>query len=240
MKSSLQALESTEQLGLAPALLLNQVPKTQTFSKMPRHVGLIPDGNRRWARERGMHPAEGYKAGVYKGLQMLQDCLDLGIEEVSIYGFTQDNTKRPRDQRIAFANACVHFARAAMEYDIALLVVGDASSSMFPDDLKPFAAERQGKGLKVNMLVNYGWEWDLQTALASGSKKPLEGLASRDVSRMDMIVRWGGFRRLSGFLPVQSVYADFYVVDDYWPAYELSQFHAALAWFQTQEPTLGG
>ncbi len=111
---------------------------------------------------------------------------------------------------------------------------------MFPDALKPFAKERHGKGIKVNMLVNYGWEWDLQSALNSGKTKTLDGLASSQVSRIDMIVRWGGFRRLSGFLPVQSVYADFYVVDDYWPDYELDQFLGALTWFQTQEPSLGG
>ena len=68
---------------------------------------------------------------VRKGLQMLRDCSDLGIEEVSLYGFTQDNTKRPREQRIAFAGACVAFVEAALKYDIALLCrgnIGDVAS----------------------------------------------------------------------------------------------------------------
>ena len=216
-----------------------EVDKTR-LTRLPRHVGLIPDGNRRWAREHGLPVAAGYMAGVRKGLQMLRDCSDLGIEEVSVYGFTQDNTKRPKEQRIAFAGACVAFAEAALKYDIALLVVGDSTSTMFPVELKPFVAERQGRGLKVNMLVNYGWEWDLKTAFKSGQRRVLDGLASHQVSRIDMVVRWGGCRRLSGFLPVQSVYSDFYVVDDYWPDYEINQILAALAWFQTQEPTLGG
>jgi undecaprenyl diphosphate synthase len=55
-----------------------------------------------------------------------------------------------------------------------------------------------------------------------------------------MIVRWGGCRRLSGFLPIQSVYADFYVFDDYWPDYQTPQLFEALEWYQTQEVTLGG
>ena len=210
------------------------------FSRMPRHVGLIPDGNRRWARERGLPVAAGYMAGVHKGLQMLRDCSDLGMEEVSVYGFTQDNTKRPKDQRIAFAGACVAFVEAALKYDIALLVVGDSTSPMFPEELKPFVSQRQGKGLLVNMLVNYGWEWDLKTAFASGQKRVLDGLASSQVSRIVMVMRWGGCRRLSGFLPVQSVYSDFYVVDEYWPEYEVDQVLAALTWFQSQEQTLGG
>ena len=132
------------------------------------------------------------------------------------------------------------FVNAALNHEIALLVVGNSASPMFPDELKPFVTERYGKGLKVNMLVNYGWEWDLQTAMESGKKRTLDGLASSQVSRMDMIIRWGGCRRLSGFLPVQSVYADFYVVNDYWPDYDYSSFLEALTWFQTQEPTLGG
>jgi undecaprenyl diphosphate synthase len=171
---------------------------------------------------------------------MLRDCAELGIDEVSVYGFTQDNTKRPREQRIAFANACVGFAEAATEMGIALLVLGDTTSPMFPEPLRAYAERRTGNGLKVNMLVNYGWEWDLSTALKSGEPKIMDGLASRDVSRIDMVVRWGGCRRLSGFLPVQSVYADFYVADEYWPDYRIEQFNRALEWYQTQEVTLGG
>lgn len=216
------------------------------FTRLPRHVGLIPDGNRRWARERGLHPAEGYAAGMICGLQMLDDCIDLGIEEVSVYGFTTDNTKRPRDQREAFAAACVLFVEAAKTREISLKVVGDYTSAMFPDELKPYAIERQGDGaLKVNLLVNYGWNWDLQAAVCaqaeSDVRRPFtEFLASSDVSRIDMVVRWGGMRRLSGFLPIQTVYADFYVVDQYWPDYAPEQFYEALRWYAKQDVTLGG
>ena len=68
-----------------------------------------------------------------------------------------------------------------------------------------------GGGLRVNFLVNYGWEWDLAgLRVPGGSRRKICGqLRSRDVSRVDMVIRWGGMRRLSGFLPVQSVYADF-------------------------------
>jgi undecaprenyl diphosphate synthase len=220
--------------------------KSKTFTRIPKHVGLIPDGNRRWARQRGLHPAEGYAAGLQKGLVMLDECLDLGIEEVSVYGFTMDNTKRPRDQREAFAFACEKFVECAIERDINLRVIGDVASPMFPATLTRYAIERQGTGkLKVNLLVNYGWNWDLQTAVcaqaASDVKLPFQQfLASNDVGRIDLVVRWGGMRRLSGFLPIQSVYADFFVVDALWPDYEQEQFYEALRWFQAQDVTLGG
>ncbi len=218
------------------------------FKRLPRHIGLIPDGNRRWARERGLHPAVGYQAGVEKGLEMVEHCRSLGVEEVSVYGFTTDNTKRPVDQRIAFSQACVDFASTVISRGVRLSVVGDTSSPTFPQELEPLCHVAQGDGpLKVNMLVNYGWQWDVQTALqaaANGNghskRQIMELLASSDVSRIDLIIRWGGCRRLSGFLPIQSVYADFFVVDAYWPDYELAHIRQALQWYSSQEITLGG
>jgi len=82
--------------------------------------------------------------------------------------------------------------------------------------------QRQGLEIKVNLLVNYGWEWDL-AGVKSG------GLRSDEISPLDLIVRWGGGRRLSGFLRVQSVYADFYVRDEYWPDFDPQHFEHALA-----------
>jgi len=219
---------------------------TRRFARLPRHVGIIPDGNRRWAKARALDPALGYAAGMECGLSMLDECLSLGIDEVSVYGFTMDNNKRPREQRLAFGEACVLFIEAAMQRDIALRVVGDYTSAMFPSALRPFALERQGGGgLKVNMLVNYGWNWDIQTAVCAQAQEGEtrsfhELLASADVSRIDLLVRWGGMRRLSGFLPIQCVYSDFYVVDQYWPEYEHEQFYEALRWYAKQDVTLGG
>jgi undecaprenyl diphosphate synthase len=152
---------------------------------------------------------------------------------VSVYGFTQDNTRRPSLQAEAFRAACVDFALWLVREGAALRVVGDATSTQFPDELRPYAERRSGDGIRVNFLINYGWEWDLQ-GLARGR------LQSHDVAPLELIVRWGGGRRLSGFLPVQSVYADFYVVDEWWPDYQDRHFDAALEWFAVQDRTLGG
>src|SRR5262249_14490664 len=105
-----------------------------------------------------------------------------------------------------------------------------------------------GRGLiKVNLLTNYSWQWDLNTALESGRQKPLTlndrtlpELGSSAISRIDLVIRWGGRRRLSGFLPIQTIYADFYVVDSFWPDYQPEHLEEALAWYQTQDVTLGG
>jgi undecaprenyl diphosphate synthase len=201
-------------------------------NSIPRHVGFIPDGNRRWAVDHGLAKEAGYAKGIAPGLLLYEKCKERGIKEASIYCFTQDNTKRPCIQKQAFSEACVLFAFEIARRGAALLVVGDETSTQFPQVLTEFR-HRQGAGMKVNLLVNYGWEWDL-AGLKNG------GLRSDEVSRLDLIVRWGGGRRLSGFLPVQSVYADFYVRDEYWPDFDPQHFEQALAWFKTQDQTLGG
>jgi len=199
---------------------------------MPRHVGFIPDGNRRWAAQRGLQKEDGYAFGIAPGLELYEACRARGIEEVSVYGFTQDNTRRPSAQKDRFREACTAFALEIAQRGAALMVLGDERSDQFPEALRPFR-RRRGEGIKVNFLVNYGWEWDLR-ALRRGA------LHSCEVSRLDLIVRWGGGRRLSGFLPVQSVYADFYVVDAFWPDFEIGHLQEALAWFARQDRTLGG
>ena len=92
--------------------------------------------------------------------------------------------------------------------------------------------------------MNYGWSLDLYYSLKNGdvSKRDnvADGIASVDISRIDLIARWGGGRRLSGFLPIQSIYADFYVVDELLPDFSIDQFHEALALYQEQDVTLGG
>ncbi len=199
---------------------------------IPRHVGFIPDGNRRWAVQHGLPKEAGYAYGIAPGLSLFEKCRDCGIKEISIFGFTQDNTKRPSIQKQAFREACIALALEIASRGAALMVLGDDNSTQFPIALKRFV-RRQGTGMKVNLLINYGWEWDL-AGLKNG------GLHSAEVPRLDLIVRWGGARRLSGFLPVQSVYADFCVRDEYWPDFEPQQFDHALAWFQQQDDTLGG
>ena len=99
--------------------------------------------------------------------------------------------------------------------------------------------------MKINFLVNYSWEWDLglQSRRASSGTEDIgigPRLRTADVSRIDLVIRWGGRRRLSGFLPVQSVYADFYVVEDYWPDFRREHVLEALRWYAKQDITLGG
>ena len=216
------------------------------LKRLPKHIGIIPDGNRRWALKKGFEKQDGYKFGIQPGFDLYNLCLKLGIEEMTFYGFTSDNTKRPSLQTKAFQKACVDAVECLANRDADLLVVGNTESPLFPKELLPYTKRtRFGKGLmKVNFLVNYDWNWDLNYSKKNSdvniNDNLIEGIASFDISRIDLIIRWGGRRRLSGFLPIQSIYADFYIFDEMWPDFTIEQVYKALEWYQDQDVTLGG
>jgi undecaprenyl diphosphate synthase len=214
--------------------------------RIPNHIGIIPDGNRRWAEQKGLSKEHGYASGLDPGLHLFKLCKEIGVKEITYYGFTTDNTKRPSIQTKAFTKACIDAVKMLAKEDASLLVIGNTASPKFPKELLPFTTRKNfGKGTtRINFLVNYGWEWDLSNLsqqVVSGPKNSItKFLYSNDISRVDLIIRWGGRRRLSGFLPVQSIYSDFFVVDDYWPDFKPDHFYEALRWYDGQDVTLGG
>ena len=113
---------------------------------------------------------------------------------------------------------------------VSLRVVGNTNSPCFPSQLIPYTQNKVDEDkMKVNFLVNYGCEWDMRN-----------NWASKEIPRIDLVIRWGGMRRLSGFLPLQTVYSDFYIVDDLWPEFKESHIDDALEWYSHQDVTLGG
>ena len=248
---------------------------------LPNHIGIIPDGNRRWAQQNGLPKKQGYQHGLQPGLELFRLCRQLGIKELTYYGFTMDNTKRPSEQTAAFRQACVQAVEMLAREDASLLVVGKQDSPLFPPKLLTYTQRTNfGSGnIKVNFLVNYGWQWDIKNILSNkkenkkkksqkisrklqknshvttktitknkiqnktnnpNNKKITEYLHSSDISRIDLIIRWGNHRRLSGFLPLQSVYADIFVVSELWPNFKEKHLQKALKWYDKQDPTYGG
>jgi len=213
--------------------------------RLPKHIGIIPDGNRRWADSKGIPKVKGWDKGIDPGYTLFKLIQKTGIEEVTYYGYTMENARRPLIQRNAIIKACIQGVKILSEEDADLLVVGNTDSKMFPKELLPYTNERKvfGKGgIKVNFLVNYGWEWDLNNLKAADSGRPgiISNLKSSEVSKIDLIIRWGAWSRLSGFLPVQSIYADIYIVDDLWPDFKPVHLTKALDWYAKQDITLGG
>ncbi len=192
----------------------------------------------------GLEKQDGYEHGLDPGLQALKLAQEYGINEITYYGFTTDNCKRPRNQIDAFIKSCIDAVNLIADENVSLLVTGNTDSAMFPKELLKYTKRTNigNGGTRVNFLVNYGWDWDISgiNPESSGRKDIMDNLRSWDISRIDLILRWGGRKRLSGFLPVQSVYSDIYTIDDMWPDFRPEQFHNAMKWYSTQDVTLGG
>lgn len=187
----------------------------------PRHLGIIPDGNRRWALERGLPAEAGYAQALEPGLRLLERARRAGIDEVSLFGFTRELLERPDEQWRELTRACVVFARRLGNLGVPIRAVGDDTSPGFPPELRAFVAPRF-RGFNVNLLVNYSWDWDAGAA---------DRHRTAAIPPMELIVRWGGRARLSGFLPRQADRASLYVVPELWPDYQDEQLQAALAWY---------
>ncbi|HZK30161.1 MAG TPA: undecaprenyl diphosphate synthase family protein [Methanoregula sp.] len=211
-------------------------------------MGIIPDGNRRWAVARGLPKSAGYEYGIEPAKRFFKIVWDLGIKEVSTYIFTKENTHRPREQVEAFKKAFITSLDWVEGQDVSLLIVGDTSSTMFPKGIEHFTEPDNDRSerRRLNLLVSYNWKWDVGEVIRTPAQTTSRGdellslVGSRHVSNIDLIVRWGGRNRLSGFLPLQSAYADLCVVDAMWPDFEVEQFYDALRWYQDQDITRGG
>lgn len=207
------------------------IGKGRNMQHTPTHIGIIPDGNRRWAMRHGLRKEEGYEYGLRPGLALLRAAKKRNIREITYYGFTADNCKRPKEQVAAFAKACCDAAKLIENEGVSLYIAGNTDSKCFPPQLLGYTERQNGQNgaMKVNLLVNYSWENDLKN-----------NWHSRVIPRVDLVIRWGGMRRLSGFLPLQTVYSDFYIVDDLWPDFEEKHLDDALDWYSRQDVTLGG
>ncbi len=212
--------------------------------KIPHHLGIIPDGNRRWAVKHNKEKFEGYKYGIEPGVKTFRLAKKLGVKEITFYGFTTDNCKREKSQRIAFSDACVESVKIISNEDADILVVGNENSEMFPKELIKYTKRDPLKSgeIKVNFLINYGWNWDISNIINSKTDKNnvISGLNSNQISMINLIIRWGEMKRLSGFLPVQSVYSDIYSCENLWPDFKEEDILQAFEWYQKQDSTKGG
>jgi undecaprenyl diphosphate synthase len=110
----------------------------------------------------------------------------------------------------------------------------------FPLCNNVFFLFENGGQFEMELVAVLHWNLHLGKNKRKSKKSIKDYLYSNDVSQVDLIIRWGGRRRLSGFLPVQSIYADFYVIEEYWPDFKREHFYEALKWYDKQDITYGG
>jgi undecaprenyl diphosphate synthase len=230
---------------------------------IPRHVGIILDGNRRFARRNGMQPTEGHRAGAKKLEEVLDWCREIGIRCVTVFSFSTENFRRPPEEVEELMKLFAEKFRAAArdsrlrEYGVRLRAIGEMDS--LPADVRQAIREveeatREHSGYILNVAIGYGGRRELAQAVRRICERIERGeLRADDVCERlieenlytaglpdpDLIIRTSGEERLSGFLLWQSAYSELYFCEADWPSFSKLDFLRAIRTYQSRQRRFG-
>jgi short-chain Z-isoprenyl diphosphate synthase len=234
---------------------------------MPKHIGIIMDGNRRFARAAGIDLKAGHDYGAGKAREVLDWCLELGIKHVTLWGFSTENKGRAADEVSHLHEIFAAQARSLLTDErlhanrVRVRVIGDIDD--FPASAKEALREMEEgtkdyDGMSVNVALGYGGREEIVDAVkrllkdegaAGASPQAIaEHLNADDITRHlytaglpdpDFVIRTSGEVRLSGFLLWQTAYSEFYFCDANWPEFRKVDFLRAVRSFQARERRFG-
>ncbi len=234
---------------------------------LPKHIGIIMDGNRRFAKTVGLDTKAGHDYGANKAREVLDWCLELGIKHVTLWGFSTENRGRSPEEVAHLYNLFASQARQLLgdprvhKNRVRVRIIGDIED--FPDSAQEALrqaedATAQYDDLCLNLALGYGGREEIVSAvrklMRSGleqGRDPRELVASIDAEEIgkhlytagmpdpDFVIRTSGEVRLSGFLLWQTAYSEFYFCDAFWPEFRKIDFLRALRDFQARERRFG-
>ncbi|HIT53025.1 MAG TPA: di-trans,poly-cis-decaprenylcistransferase [Candidatus Fimivicinus intestinavium] len=232
---------------------------------LPQHVGIIMDGNGRWAKQRGMQRSEGHKEGARVFRRICEYANDIGIRYITFYAFSTENWARPPQEVSAIMDLLREYLFEAedrkkenAQRGMRIRFIG--SQEGLPQDIVALMQQAQAESLEatrtvVNIAVNYGGRQELLHSVRElarqvqqGAKTPEEltladieaGLYTAGQPDPDLIIRPSGEYRLSNFLIWQAAYAEFWYSDVLWPDFTEADFDRALASYQKRSRRFGG
>lgn len=228
---------------------------------IPRHVAIIMDGNGRWATKRGLPRSAGHRAGMEALRDLITASSELGIEALTLYAFSTENWKRPRDEvGTLFSLVVEYFNREISELHekgVRIRVLGDISCVPQKARAALMRAEditHDNSGLKLNLAINYGARAELVRAARALAEDVSNGGMAPDAideaavsSRLytsgqpdvDLLIRTGGEMRLSNFLLYQSAYAELLFTDTLFPDFDKAHYLDAIREFQGRSRRFG-
>ncbi len=219
------------------------------------------DGNGRWARQRHLPRHAGHRAGVKSVRAVVEECARLGIEVLTLFAFSSENWRRPRQEvdllMELFMSALRGEVRRLMENGVQLRVIGERTA--FSETLQRLIAEaedstRDNRRMVLQIAANYGGRWDLTQAARNLAQRVARGeldperideplvssvLSFPDLPDPDLFIRTGGERRLSNFLLWQAAYAEIYFTEVLWPDFDVGVLGEALADYGTRQRRFG-
>lgn len=235
--------------------------ENQGAPAMPAHIAIIMDGNGRWAIQRGLPRKMGHKQGAKCVETIARYCRDIGVGALTLFAFSTENWKRPKDEIDAIMDLLRGYLKEAEKQaneNVRTVILGDCS--FFDDDLRGTIERLQREsahctGLTLNIAINYGGREELTRAVrilteqaAAGALDP-KAIDEQAVSSClytagqpdpDLIIRPSGEKRLSNFLLWQCAYAEFVFMDVLWPDFTPAHLDAAIAEYQARSRRFGG
>lgn len=220
---------------------------------MIRTLGIIMDGNRRYAREHGLSSVEGHRAGFEKLKEVVSWVHDAGIPNLVVFGFSTENWNRD-EREVSYL---IELLRTGLEAEGRRIgerggrvkFIGDRTR--FPEDVQELMARVEADTAEgshtLYLALSYGGRAEIVDAVnrlvASGTSVSEEefsrALWTADMPDPDLIIRTSGEQRLSGFLPWQGVYAELFFVKSYWPAFSKEEFDAVISEYGERERRYG-
>jgi undecaprenyl diphosphate synthase len=228
---------------------------------IPQHVGIIMDGNGRWAQKKGMPRVYGHKKGVDSVREAVRFARKTGIKSLTLFAFSSENWKRPEDEVSGLMELFMLVLNREVstlhKNNVRLNIIGDVSG--FSDKIQKKVAdahELTGKntGLVLNVAANYGGRWDIVDAAKKLAMKVQKGeLAPEEITEalfdqntsmaeqpdLDLLIRTGGESRISNFLLWQVAYAELYFTPAFWPDFDHICFAQAIEAFAGTERRFG-
>ena len=230
--------------------------------KRPRHIAVIMDGNGRWAERQGLPRIEGHRRGVASVRRTVEESARLGIQQLTLYCFSSENWKRPKPEfeflMHLLEQYMVEERASILRQGIRLCVIG-RREGLPPDALreidKTADLSRDNSGLTLCLAINYGGRAELTDAVRAVARKVEAGqLRAEDVEERtvaehlytagmpdpDLLIRTAGEMRLSNFLLWQISYAEVWVTDTCWPAFDEDHLRQAIRDFAARNRRFGG
>ncbi len=225
------------------------------MSRLPRHIAIIMDGNGRWAKKRGLPRTAGHKVGAETFRDIATYCRELGVEYLTVYAFSTENWKRPKDEVDTIMELLEQYLQEAintMERDhIRLKILGDTAA--LSPKLQQMVAQTNAisthyEGFQANICLNYGGRSEILRAARlcaeAGEEWTEESfgkyLWSAGIPDPELIIRPSGELRLSNFLLWQCAYSEFYFCDTLWPDFDRAALDRAIIDYQGRDRRFGG
>ncbi len=228
----------------------------------PEHIAIIMDGNRRWARNKGLEVKEGHKKGAETLQNIAKYCNDIGIKYLTVYAFSTENWKRSKEEvgalMLLLKNYLTEFSRKANTENMRLKVLGDITAlekGLQNSIQKAVERTKENTGLTVNIAFNYGGRDEITRAVKKiatkiknkeididdiNEKLISDNLYTKGEPDPDLLIRTSGEIRTSNFLPWQLVYSEFCFVEKNWPDFNEEDLLETIKVYQNRNRKFGG